>query len=308
MSWSELRELRNGREPLVQVFVHGLSSVKNFGSYDKLVANILSVRPAGRVYLFYWNSGSALAPFGCYGEFESQAERLGGGLLRALNTLEAPRSWPVHLVGHSLGTRLIHYALARHRRGDRRIDEVVLLAGAADANDADWPDCINRVRGRVTNLYNPSDGALHLSIARSLRPMIGQRGIDWTHEKLVEHRVKYGHTGYWPNLEEVLTKYWPAFRQYPAEEDGFDVTCPFCGGAWASPEPGSYTCTPEEGGCGLEFLVTKQGVAKRQPGAIGCGTRGCDYVWEFVRFDPTIPRACPSCKGDLWRQGDTVVR
>lgn len=307
MSWSELRELRNGREPLVQVFVHGLSSVKNSGAYDELVANIRRARPAGRVYLFYWDSGSFWAPFG-YGSFEGQAEKLGRALLRSLNALEAPRSWPVHLVGHSLGTRVIHYALAEHRRGDRRIDEVVLLAGAADGNDGDWPQCINRVRGRVTNLYNPRDLPLCVNVGRSLRPMIGQRGIDWTHERLVEHPVAYGHTGYWPKLAEVLTNYWPAFVQYPAEEDGFDVTCPFCGGEWPSLEPGNYTCTPEEDGCGLEFLVTKQGAAKQQPGAIGCGTRGCDYVWEFVRFDPTIPRNCPTCKEELWRQGATVVR
>lgn len=306
MSWKEMRLLRDGNEPLVQVFVHGFSSVSHPEAYETLVEQILAARPAGQVYLFYWNSGTLWGATD-FATFEDRAERFGKALLRSLNALEVPRRWPLHIVGHSLGARLVHYALAHHARDDRRINEVVLLAGAADAEDDDWPQCIDRVRGRVTNLYNPWDKALLVNILRSGRAMIGQRGIDWTHDKLDDHRVHYGHTDYWPNLETVLTDYWPAFVQYPAEEDGFDVECPFCGGEWKSLEPGTYVCTPEEDGCGLEFVVTDRGEAKQQPGAIECSTPGCGYIWEFTRFDPTIPRACPECHEELWRKGVTVV-
>ncbi len=213
MTWSELRCLRDGHEPVIQVFVHGLRSVASERAFEELCGNILAARPAGKVYVFYWNSGNGRAPI-TYDAFERISELLGSKLVEELDALHLPRRWQVHLIGHSLGTRVIHYALAHHRRRNRRIDEVVLMAGAADAEDGDWPECIDRVNGRVTNLYNPWDVALFAGRFRTNRLLIGRNGIGWTHTKLTEYEVRFGHGDYWPNLERILTEYFPRWMQH----------------------------------------------------------------------------------------------
>ena len=47
-----------GPEKQINIFFHGYTAIRSQKQYDSLIANILSAKPAGKVYLFAWRSGN----------------------------------------------------------------------------------------------------------------------------------------------------------------------------------------------------------------------------------------------------------
>lgn len=92
--------------------------------------------------------------------FESKAEQLGRRLLVHLSKIPYAREYAINLIGYSLGARAIHYALAIHDWSRYRLQDVILLGGAADANDDDWPACAEKLRGKIYNAWSPIDHTL----------------------------------------------------------------------------------------------------------------------------------------------------
>jgi pimeloyl-ACP methyl ester carboxylesterase len=70
--------------------------------------------------------------------------------------------WRFTLVGHSLGARVVYYALeALSTQRRKRIENVYLLGGAVGRkDDAGWARAITPVSGKIYNCYSKNDGTL----------------------------------------------------------------------------------------------------------------------------------------------------
>jgi hypothetical protein len=66
------------------------------------------------------------------------------------------------LVGHSLGCRVIYYALqALSTKDNKKIDDVIFLGGAVGRNDpAGWRIAKSAINGTIYNCYSKNDGVL----------------------------------------------------------------------------------------------------------------------------------------------------
>ncbi|MBS3798773.1 DUF726 domain-containing protein [Pseudoalteromonas sp. BDTF-M6] len=94
-----------------------------------------------------------------------------------------------NLVGHSLGCRVIYYALeALSSKVDKYINDVILLGGAVGRSDVDgWTKALSAVDGKLYNCHSEQDQVLsHVyRIANAgLSSPIGILPIELEHEKL----------------------------------------------------------------------------------------------------------------------------
>lgn len=278
---ANLTPLHIGSEKQINIFIHGYGAVRTQEEFDELAGAILSAQPAGRVYLMFWKSGSWALPAWTlavargvravnrasvvvatatevvlrtahFKLFESKAERLGERFLMHLSKIPHARDYPINLIGHSLGARVIHYALATNDWSNYRVRDVILLGGAADAQDEDWPECAKKIKGKIYNAWSPFDGWLF--IKPDLRRAVGRHGILWSHPKIVNRRYELGHTQYWDNLEYLLSRLWPRFRQAkkPLINLPKDADCPYCGKVVEVFPPWDDSRV-ECGVCGLDF-------------------------------------------------------
>lgn len=117
------------------------------------------------------------------------------------------------LVGHSLGCRVIYYALeALSTRTDLPvIKDVILLGGAVGAeDDAGWSRAVQAVSGHIHNCYSGRDSVLKAAYKAAnafLSEPIGLRPIAHRSPK-IENRdcssLIGGHMEWKPKLEQVL--------------------------------------------------------------------------------------------------------
>jgi pimeloyl-ACP methyl ester carboxylesterase len=89
----------------------------------------------------------------------ARAGSTGAQLAEALSRTEGKT---FTLVGHSLGCRVIYYALeALATKPERFIDNVILLGGAVGRTDTEaWSRAASAVRGRIFNCYSLRDSVL----------------------------------------------------------------------------------------------------------------------------------------------------
>ncbi|MEN1681549.1 MAG: DUF726 domain-containing protein [Planctomycetota bacterium] len=144
---------------------------------------------------------------------ERRAERVGPHLVKPLADLAAGR--PVNLIGHSLGGRVVHHVLGADWPEGLAIQDAVLLAGAADLEADDWPDCVRRLRGTLFNAYSPRDRVLRL--APDLRRRVGGRPmaevtVDGVAKVVNHHCQGVGHVDYWTQIDRLLPTIWPHCR------------------------------------------------------------------------------------------------
>ncbi|MEN0112145.1 MAG: DUF726 domain-containing protein, partial [Planctomycetota bacterium] len=143
---------------------------------------------------------------------ERRAERVGAELPALVEPIADGR--PVNLVGHSLGARVIHHALRAAKGGSGPAwRDAVLLAGAADLDAEDWPDCVARLSGRLTNVYDRRDRVLRLT--PDLRRRVGVRAmpqvlVDGEPRVVNHHAEGVGHVAHWTRLAAGLREAWPA--------------------------------------------------------------------------------------------------
>ncbi len=141
------------------------------------------------------------------------AERAGELLAQAI--LATP-GWRFTLAGHSLGARVIHFALkALEGKGAPRIENVYLLGGAVgggddDRNKRDWTSAANAVKGRIFNCFSKEDGVLEwlyqgANVLQS-RP-VGLHGIKLKHERIFHFDCSplvMGHMKWKDNFGHIL--------------------------------------------------------------------------------------------------------
>lgn len=66
----------------------------------------------------------------------------------------------ITLIGHSLGGRLVHYALRAAAASDYRFENAIILGGAHPRHDAGWAEAVRGVHGHVFNVHHAGDAIL----------------------------------------------------------------------------------------------------------------------------------------------------
>lgn len=108
------------------------------------------------------------------------AESAGQALSDALSQM----TLPVTLVGHSLGCRVIYYALCA---SSQPVEDVILLGGAVGNQRKDWERAASVVDGRIYNCHSRHDDVLKYSYRTSmawLSDPIGYVPIETNHPKI----------------------------------------------------------------------------------------------------------------------------
>ncbi len=244
----------DGEQSEINVFIHGYKAIGTSEQFAAAAELILAARPAGRVYFLHWKAGdwsttrAVLAARNAYraarvakltnpwsyvidvglvaateiAQFklmERRSTELGKDLKRFLNGIPDVQSQEINLIGHSLGARVIHSALANIDWSDYQINDCVFLAGAADLNADNWPQCLAQIRGRLFNGYTKNDPVL--SITPDLRRRVGNCPMPdvWIDDrnKIVNKNCgRTTHTDFWNRLEFLLPKVWEGYRRKPA--------------------------------------------------------------------------------------------
>ncbi len=166
-------------------------------------------------------SGLSLLPFACFEAIQnpwhvamSKAERT--GILLA-DILARSRNEKFILIGHSLGARVIFYALrALGTKEQTYVDTVHLLGGAVgsgvgDKNKKGWKHCKKAVQNNIHNYLSAKDGTLsklyriaNLNIFRSNPIGISEiKGVNGIINHDVTEYVS-GHRKYKKNIEKFL--------------------------------------------------------------------------------------------------------
>lgn len=143
----------------------------------------------------------------------SAAEEAGELLARAI--LCTP-GWRFTLIGHSLGARVIHYALkALAKHPNKRVTNAYLLGGAVGGSPKDnacWEAAVSAVSGRIFNCYSSEDltlqGAYQAANAMYSRPA-GYAGIHLEHPRIVDFNCSAlvgGHMKWKSSFREILAQ------------------------------------------------------------------------------------------------------
>ncbi len=113
------------------------------------------------------------------------------GRLLASAILRTP-DWSFTLAGHSLGARVIHFALVElAKHGSKRIENAYLLGAAVGGGGKDddcWRQAANAVRGKIFNCFSSEDSTLAM-LYRGANVMVsrpaGYSGIHLEHAQVI---------------------------------------------------------------------------------------------------------------------------
>lgn len=303
----------NGKGPS-NIFIHGfntnISEVKNA---------IKKANLPGVSYLLIWNSkfnyksnyishnSTSVELIGkvahklfqqaiSFKEKEKDSEKIGKSLLQLLNSKPHLKNFPLNLIGHSLGTRVIHYALYESNWKNYRINDVVLLDGAADADDGSWEYCSSKIQGRIFNCW--SGNGIEFLVKPDMRNPIGKLGIPEKHGKIRNiHFPKIPHTNYWSCLNSVLKRGW--FKEKECFFPVHEVGCPYCDCELEVDYKKSEIITCPD--CKLEYRYDgMKSIAIKQK--IACAYCGNNY-YEISPLNPPKPGdyfECDSCEEESW--------
>lgn len=230
----------------INVFVHGYRSLVSPADVESARLRVQRTGVTGASYLLRWMAGRwrdsaavtgiraaykasrwryALSPMsllvdaGVIGLHEAaqfklmerRAEQVGRDLPSLISEIADGR--PVNLIGHSLGARVVHQALRGAGAADLTIDDVVLLAGAADLDAPDWERCLRGIHGRLYNVYSHRDRILRMT--PDMRRRVGCRPLPQVQidgvAKVVNHACPdVSHIEHWMRLADLLPRVWPA--------------------------------------------------------------------------------------------------
>jgi hypothetical protein len=293
MPIADLVLLHHGPEKEINVFIHGIGTERESETYYNIIENILDARPRGEVYLLTWKSGKykSIDLVLNYSDYESRAEKIGRHLSSYLGNIPSCGQVPLNLIGHSLGARIIHYALAFCDLSRFKVKDCVMMAGAADADDDDWDDCALKVSGRIYNLWSDRDQVLKK--LNYFRSPVGL-GLDGS-SSLKDFETKFRtlhHHDFWPELERVLNEGWPNFKQSKTNLIPFVGECPYCCCELegANESGTTYECPY----CGLDFEA-RDGDYYYVTQDIWCAYCHKGYC-EVTASDPPEPGDCFTCE------------
>lgn len=117
----------------------------------------------------------------------SRAAQAGAQLAECISRTDGQK---FNLVGHSLGCRVIYYALsALGTKSNSYIDDVILLGGAVGKDDeTGWMNALSTIDGKLYNCYSKQDMVLkrlyEIANAKLSKP-IGYYPIPFANEKLI---------------------------------------------------------------------------------------------------------------------------
>lgn len=167
----------------------------------KGMSDLLTARPIMTVadFAFAWHRAML------------SAQRTGQALADAIARTPG---WRFTLAGHSLGARVIHFALRKLGTEARcTIDSAYLLGGAVGGGAKDdkcWASAATAVKGRIYNCYSAQDDVLQWAY-RGANLMasnpVGLSGIHYKHKKIVDldcSRFVGGHMQWKLQFDEVL--------------------------------------------------------------------------------------------------------
>jgi hypothetical protein len=129
--------------------------------------------------------------------------------------------WRFTLLGHSLGARVIHFAL-KDLAPYVRVDNVYLLGGAvggSSKDDACWKTAASAVKDKIYNCYSGEDEVLRFlyqGANAKLSDPIGYSGIHLKHPRIVQHdatALVQSHTAWKQHFGSILERLHPS----PAE-------------------------------------------------------------------------------------------
>ena len=121
----------------------------------------------------------------------------------------------VFLIGHSLGTLLIHEALSSGNDKSKsylQIKDVIYLASAVPViEDNKWFSALSAIKGKIFSCYSPKDG--WLGKTPDFKKRIGKIRLNHKSERIIDaHCKNYGHNDYLKKMRRVLRKW--HFRTY----------------------------------------------------------------------------------------------
>jgi len=231
----------------INIVVHGYSPLSCYPEFEKLSCQVNEAELRGRVYLFYWQSGSwetsspmhgasaAVATFHLPAAFlinqirhyirnKNRAEEMGRVLYQALARVPAASGWPVTLIGHSLGARVVYWFLDAVTPERFNIRDVVLLGGAVESDAGQWEECARVVRRQIVNVWSGGDTILRGG--RGIGNPVGLIPIDSNSRKIRNVRCSHGHLDYFPNFNWILSKAFPKRRRSKDYIGKVRVECP----------------------------------------------------------------------------------
>jgi hypothetical protein len=137
------------------------------------------------------------------------------GILLADAIARTP-GWRFTLVGHSLGARVIYYALeSLSTKSTSVIDDVYLLGGAVGGGIKDkdgWSDAASTVTGKIYNCFSKQDDVLKYMYQGAngfMSSPIGYAPIETDHPKILNLNCTAevdGHMSWKQNFGNILTK------------------------------------------------------------------------------------------------------
>jgi hypothetical protein len=120
-------------------------------------------------------------------------------------------------LGHSLGARVIFYALENlaTRKGAPKVAHAILLGGAVGREPQHWETVAKAVSGKIVNCYSGRDDVLKYlyktGTAFTSDP-VGRGPIDSDSPQIANVDVTHlvaGHTAYKPALSQVMAEVLP---------------------------------------------------------------------------------------------------
>ena len=129
------------------------------------------------------------------------------------NILYQCKEGPYTLIAHSLGCRVIFYALELLKyHPEIKINNVILLGGAVDNNAQEWEDLTAAISGKIYNCHSIHDATLHTTYAianiKLSRP-IGYYPIESDSERIINidcSDIIKAHTAWKDHYPEVYQR------------------------------------------------------------------------------------------------------
>lgn len=239
----EIHEVVKGRGDQVIFYVHGFMPflLSDFRKNNKNITDLFDTSFAGSVYFVDWDSTGftkksavlkvlAILPwlkFLIIKDFQikfeqadKDAKRCGLELLGKIKkTLPSNSRKKIYLIGHSLGSKVIHESLLTGKWSKINLWNVVYLASAVKRNNdqnkhnEEFGRVLSQIRGKLFNFYSYRDLALKvLKIKRiGLERIIGinKKQIEGG-EKIVDVNSKLRHIQYTKQKEfrKCMEKIW----------------------------------------------------------------------------------------------------
>jgi hypothetical protein len=238
----QLIQLSDDGEPEINIVVHGYHPARKRPLLDILKSQVNHAELRGQVYLYHWESGGRPIPGGRYvvtagalvpiphvqfpllvirlglvltynlARFLKnmrRADQMGRRLARNLHKLKDSHRFPITLIGHSLGGRVVTSALCHVDSARFNVRRAVLLAAAMEEppNGYDWKDVTRPLNRELVNVWSDKDKILwYLKPRMPLTLCIGSDPISDAPSKVRNKRCSFGHTEYMEQLGYILDR------------------------------------------------------------------------------------------------------